>query len=669
MMKTSCHGFNARSLPGHDDSGRSIRFRSFAATAVALTLASLAGGSLGCGAPDAPSDQPASALATGALTAPRGISAPIGAAAAAAAAGPTLPTYNGGAVISPELVTLYWGTFTQAEQDAMQAYIAGLANYISGPGAPFGQEPTVRAYGVYGATVGSTFRDTTLPSRGGVSGHAIQVDAQNKISALQTAGSLPAYSPERVFVVFSKGITWDQSVGGGGYGVAWCAYHGAFAGNQYFSIDPLPSVSGCGSTGFGGFTQNQVFQAQASHEILEAATDPGNGATTLGWAPEIGDGCNWGPDSTNMVSMSFGTVQKVADRLQSSCSTYTFQQGPGSSVVSWAPGRLDVFALGGSHQAYHRSWSGSAGWQPAGWEPHGGVFMDNPVATSWAANRLDVFGEGTDHAYFHQWWDGSAWGPSQTSWEYHAGSFNGPPAVTTWSANRIDIFGRSTDGSYAHQAYDGAWHPSVTTWEPHGGVFISPPTMVSWGANRLDIFGQGTDGAYYHQAWDGAAWRPSQTGWEPHGGSFIGPPVVVSWGANRLDLFGQGTDGAYYHQAWDGSAWFPSQTTWEFHGGGFIGQPVLKSWGPNRIDIFGQGLDRAYYHQSWSGAWGPSQTGWEFHGGLFATGPSVTTFNGANTLIFFGSQTDGSHYIQDWTGSAWSPSITTYVTLGNLSGL
>ncbi len=623
----------------------------------------------GASAPDSSADHSDSkvAMTTSALTTISAVSAPISTdGGASSASGPTIPTYGGGAIISPEIVTLYWGNFTASDQSSMQSFFSGLATHLSGVDAPFGQEPTTMAYGVYGATLGATYLDTSLPS----GGHANQTDAQNEIAALQAAGDLPQYSPERVFIVLSNGISWDQTVDGGTYGT-WCAYHGAFAANQYFAITPLPSVSGCGSTGFGGFGQNSVYQAQISHETFEAASDPGIGATTLGWTPEIGDGCNWGNTPSNMVTFPFGTIQKVVDRLQDTCSTFTDQQSPSTTAVSWASGRADFIALGGSRQAVHRAWDSSNGFIPSTWEQHGGGFASTPVMVSWGADRLDVFGQGTDNAYYHQAWDGTAWQPSITGWESHGGVFVAQPSVTSWAANRLDVFGRGSDGAYYHQAYDGTWHPSQTTWENHGGTFISPPATVSWGAGRLDIFGLGTDGNIYHQSYDGTGgtWSPSETTWEGHGGTFISPPVAVSWGTSRIDVFAQGTDGALYHQAFDGTTWYPSMTTWEAHGGGFIGIPAVNSWGVGRIDLFGEGADMTMYHQAFDGTeWTPSTTTWEGHGGGFESGAALTTITGANSLMIFGSGTDGSLYAQSWSG-AWMPSQTGWTSLGNISNL
>ena len=74
--------------------------------------------------------------------------------AAPAAAYTQLSRGHGPILATPELVSLYWGGFAQAEIDGMQAYLNGFAGYLSGQGAPVGQEPDVLQFGVTGATVG-----------------------------------------------------------------------------------------------------------------------------------------------------------------------------------------------------------------------------------------------------------------------------------------------------------------------------------------------------------------------------------------------------------------------------------------------------------------------------------------------------------------------------------
>ena len=76
----------------------------------------------------------------------------------------------------------------------------------------------------------------------------------------------------------------------------------------------------------------------------------------------------------------------------------TLTSGP--TVSSWAPGRLDVFALGTNSAVWHK-WFDATGWHS--WESLGGNFRSDPAAVSWSNNRIDVFAIGIDSALWHKW--------------------------------------------------------------------------------------------------------------------------------------------------------------------------------------------------------------------------------------------------------------------------
>jgi hypothetical protein len=82
------------------------------------------------------------------------------------------------------------------------------------------------------------------------------------------------------------------------------------------------------------------------------------------------------------------------------------------AVVSWGPGRLDIFGLGKDAGLYHKAWSGH--WYPSvtGWEALGGPVkgrFTQPAVASWGANRLDLFGIGEGYAMHHRAWKGQVW--------------------------------------------------------------------------------------------------------------------------------------------------------------------------------------------------------------------------------------------------------------------
>ena len=474
-------------------------------------------------------------------------------------AGPYAPmVFHGGPVITaPELISLYWGPFQQSEINTMQGYLAGLAGFLRGQGAPLREEPVVNQYGVVGGIVGTTYSVATAPP------NATDADVHNQVTTLQAQGHLPAFGPERLFLVFTKGISFQD------YGTVWCAYHGSWGNGQYYALCPYPAAGGCGQN-----QPTQSWQSVTSHEILEAVTDPSVGAGWTEGSEEGGDTCAW-----QELAVSFGTVQRFADNRQQACSVWTTGIGK-TSVVSWGPERLDIFVIGTDAALYHKYWSPSTGWGPSvtDYERLGGIVIGNPITISWAFERLDIFVVGTDGALYHKYWSPST-----------------------------------------------GWGPSVTGYERLGGVIVGSPTAVSWGPERLDIFVRGTDLALYHKYWSpSTGWGPSVTGYDFLGGVCVADPVAVSWEFQRLDIFVIGTDQALYHKYWSPSTgWGPSTTGYELLGGIILGSPSAVSWAPERLDIFVVGTDRALYHKYWSPStgWGPSVTGYERLGGIIAAPP------------------------------------------------
>jgi hypothetical protein len=554
-------------------------------------------------------------------------------------------TFGGGPVISaPELVSFYWGAFSDADINQMQAWLQGFAGFLAGVGAPVGNEPVTQQYGTYGATLGSQSADGNAPAT------ATEADVKAKILALQSAGAMPAFSPERLFLVFTTGVSFS------GYGTAWCAYHGSWGTGQYFAIIPYPSSGGCGSS-----TPSASWQSVTSHEIMEAITDAVVGQGWNSSSGEGGDICAW-----QEVSMPFGTMQRFADNLQQACSNWSIEERISVSVAAWSANRLDIIAKGTDGGVYHKAWDGSQ-WTPSAttYESLGGLILGAPIVVSWGQNRLDIFVKGTDGALYHKSWTGTEWYPSMTDWESLGGLIIGSPEVVSWGANRLDIFAQGTDGAMYHKAWNGsAWVPSMTGWESLGGVIVGPPVAVSWSANRLDIFARGTDLAMYHKSYDGNSWSPSMTGYESLGGTLTSAPAAVSWGPNRLDIFARGTDGGLYHKWWDGSSW----GGWEGLGGAIVGAPSPVAWGANRLDVFVRDVSGALFHKWWDGSsWGPSATTLENLGGVLIGAPVAVSW-GPNRLDVLGEGTDGALYHKYWNGSAWAPSGSSWESLGGVLG-
>jgi hypothetical protein len=152
---------------------------------------------------------------------------------AVATAAPTVGysplTFGGGPLISDaELISVFWGTFTPAEITGMQAYLRGLAGYLSGDGAPQGSVPVLWQYNCVCAHIGATFTDPSTPQLP-PGQQATDQNVRNEILSLQKAGNLPDFASNRIFIVFTKGINFQN------YGIqpnGYCAYHNAIAEGQ-----------------------------------------------------------------------------------------------------------------------------------------------------------------------------------------------------------------------------------------------------------------------------------------------------------------------------------------------------------------------------------------------------------------------------------------------------
>jgi len=564
----------------------------------------------------------------------------------------SLATYGGGQIVSPEIVSLYWGTFPVGRQATMQSYITNLAMHISGSTTPPTFEPVVAQYGVHGAVVGATYADTTLPSHNGVAGHATRDDLAGKIAQLQAAGHLPAYGPERVFMVFTDGITFDDA-----YGSQWCGEHFAAGAGQYYAVVPFPSASGCGSGGFGGFDATGVWQSITSHEVFEAATDPAafaQGVGAPGWTPEIADDCAWG---NNLIDMGWGVVQQIADRQTASCAVWAKEQLSTISAVSEGTSSLDLLGLGSltGHGLVHQSYRPATGWS-ASWEDLGGTFTSPPVAVAGAfgAGTLDVFAQGTDNGFYHKQWNGSAWVPAgTTTWDPVGGTYMGQPAVVSTAPGRIDLFGQGIDGAYYHRTLTSSGWSAL---ELVGGTFNGPPTVVAHGSLTIDLLGRGINGSYYYKRWSNGNFTPAgPTNWElASGGTYVSEPAAVVT-ADGLHVYGQGTDYAYYHFAKTASGWSGLDQI----AGTFIGAPVVASQDTSTIDLIGQGTDGGYYHTQRSGS---VQSALEAVQGQ-GYGAAALVRPSLGTLNLFIEGTDRGAYYKAISGTTWTPAAPSWFAL------
>jgi hypothetical protein len=143
------------------------------------------------------------------------------------------------------------------------------------------------------------------------------------------------------------------------------------------------------------------------------------------------------------------------------------------SIVSWAPSRLDVFAVTSTGRLAHilNAGAGWSHWESLGFGPGGVPYGQANAVASWQPRRLDVVASSSDgRALLHRWFDGTRWqGPETLA----AGTGPGPDpaarprgrrmggglAADAWAPGRLDVF--STDArthELIHTWFNGRWN-------------------------------------------------------------------------------------------------------------------------------------------------------------------------------------------------------------------
>lgn len=136
---------------------------------------------------------------------------------------------------------------------------------------------------------------------------------------------------------------------------------------------------------------------------------------------------------------------------------------------------------------WHRWWVAN-GW--SGWESLGGTLSSDPDAVSWAEGRIDVFARSTTNQLLHRWFDGTRW-LSETL----PASLLGAPDVAAPAAGRLEVFGLGSGNVVWGTAFvEGSWTP----WHEVGGAPTSDPCAVSSTPGTFDLFVRGTGNGLFH---------------------------------------------------------------------------------------------------------------------------------------------------------------------------
>ncbi len=239
------------------------------------------------------------------------------------------------------------------------------------------------------------------------------------------------------------------------------------------------------------------------------------------------------------------------------------------TAVSWAPNHTDLFANliddwapdGGNVAQLTIDPNVAPSWTPI--TP--GVLTSGPAVVSWGPGRLDIFGRGTDTLLYHNWTDD---GVNWNFWEALVGglSIEEAPAAVAWGPavtggyNQLDVFARQSDGQIVWVRYTDNGNDPNFGWSVRGvvggstGDFTLGPAATSWGPNEFDVFGRWSDGTLRHSTWNGVNWSR----WEQLTTFKLGTsPAAVAWGNGRIDVVVNDTKKAMHHSWLENGVWNP----------------------------------------------------------------------------------------------------------------
>ncbi len=219
------------------------------------------------------------------------------------------------------------------------------------------------------------------------------------------------------------------------------------------------------------------------------------------------------------------------------------------AVVSWGPGRLDVFARGADDRVWH-IWSDTGGQTWSAWgKPFGddNVLVASPEVSSRGPGLLDVFHVGTDGNLYLRFYN-AGWNDHWIGLGQPPGGGRGEPAAASQTRESTDLFVRGADD----KLWQAWWSSQTNLWsgwfQPLGGHgdLASSPEVVSWGFGHVAVFHRGTDSRFYVAEFGGGRWS-NWTRVGPPEAVFDNTPGPTTRGQGRYDMLARGFDSRLYH--------------------------------------------------------------------------------------------------------------------------
>lgn len=256
------------------------------------------------------------------------------------------------------------------------------------------------------------------------------------------------------------------------------------------------------------------------------------------------------------------------------------------SVVAAGNDQLYMFATGRDQAVWYRVREGNE-WSE--WQSLGGPVTSAPAAVSWAPGRIDLFARSGKDVIWHKWLSDGAW----SGWEAFPipGPADSAVAVTSWAEGRLDVFVRGEDNTLRHRWFGGTW----SGWESLGGTLEGAPAAISWGEGRIDIVAEGPKGTVGHKAFGDGRWYDWQTVALPE--DALPGLALCSREPGQLDMFTRSRGGVLQQQRYAGT-W----STWDVLGGPISAPPFGYSLHPGTLEVVapsGDSLNQLSYDGGW----------------------------------------------------------------------
>jgi hypothetical protein len=427
-----------------------------------------------------------------------------------------VPTYHGGVVVSPNLACLLWSPndatgFTQTDAEAISAYLTDVANYLSNDSTPAmgdgaGVEPTLRQYGVWGASFpGTCTIDHTDP------GGPLSMkpsDGLDRIKAevalVQQKQGFQPYAPQNLNVVFTKGWAYDADQPG-------CATHLAVGIGSYLTINPIGDVCPTASS-IGDYTAREIFDAITDPDGVSWHTNPTNLACAAGGVDVSDDGIALpvmfpgpGPNGFALISSSDDNTARIygdSDNCGPTAKGTIFSPMTTTPPVTVIQTRnaINVLARGSSSPSgfVHLVSNNSGASYTAVASPIGNA---TELPTGWSKDgiSIDMFGRGLDGQMYRWSYDGDVWSARNGVGGYAIG-----PASAAY-ANGEALFVTQNDGWVWLYGY-GAWY-LYGQGTPSAIQALSPPQAFLRNASCLDLYVTGLDGHVHRNACATGSWQ------------------------------------------------------------------------------------------------------------------------------------------------------------------